>query len=534
MEKQELQNLARTIWWITFALSLYLAATTGLMGYMAAAQYGFWAQVGLALVAILLLDFYTTNWLQLSIRGMVHAPTRRALGAWLWIALTLVAFARFAGTTRVTYWSREPIAAQIVGELETDKETAAIKDATDDKAGLVASLEKEKNALRRSERARIADAERQGKAIIIEAINSEGEGIAELYKQKNKWVNTDRKFRKYRARIAEAKKEAAALVAAEKDRTQTAASAYLTAAAGKNVPAETIAGILQKKAARHERLQNTYSASLGLFDLVAGGLVLLLSAFLAGFKIKHDIEYESPFVGVFASVSARITDDVLQGTESGVMGLWRGVKLFPAIFIKLWSFFTALAWKGVYALEKQWHIDLNGDGKIGTPDSDKTATKSDNTIQMSQNNRTIITPFALNKKSDNPSDTGATNQATTALNVAPVSPNVATSEFVSFVSPIKKATNVNEKSDNLHPEKERQATDDKKRQALPARRKKTATSKSPTKAYIDKNRVAIKRALQAGKKAEAQAIVDKLISEGYHVDNEPGRGLTIRRKRPKK
>lgn len=532
MERNELQSLARTIWWITFCLSLYLAATTGLMGYMAAAQYGRWAQVGLALVAILLLDFYTTNWLQLSIRGIFHGDTRKALGVWIWIGLSIAAFARFAGTTTVTYWSSAPIAAQIVGDLDTDKETGAIKDATDDKAGLVASLEKEKDALRNSESARISDAEKKGNDIINKAISSAGENVERLYREGNGWVMKDRKFKEYRERIREAKKEAAALVAAEKDRTQAAASAYLTAAAGGNVTVETIAGILKKKANRHATLENTYALSLRLFDLVAGGLVLLLSAFLAGFKIKHDIEYVSPFAIAFGKVGEKASADSLSEVEAAGAAVW-GLFFLPFQTLrKIVSFFLALGKAGIYAIETRFRIDIDGDNVIGKP-SDKSATKSDNTVQMSQNNRTVIMPFALNKKSDNFSDTGATNLATSAQDVSFVSPNVATSKNVSFVSPLQTATNDTQKSDNAGAETERQNSDKKRQAALP-RRKKTATTKNPVKAYIDANRLAIKRALKAGDKVRAQALVDKLTREGYHVDNEPGKGLTIRRKGPKK
>ena len=533
MDKQELQRIARNIWWLSFILALWLAATTGYMAYVAASDYSTFTRYIVAFAAIMALDFYTVPMLQTAIRGWWSGEVRRALGTWLLLVISVIALARFGGTTTLTFWSREPMAQAITGDLETDKETAAIQKAMQDKSGLVASLEKEKNALRRSERVRIAESEKAGKALINEAINSEGDNVARLYREGNGWVMKDRRLKKYRQRISEAKKQAAALVEAEKARTQEAAGAYLTAAAGKNVAAETIARVLDQKATRHEKVQNTYSLSLGLLDISAGVIVLLLSFFLAGFKVKHNIEYVSPFAVAFSKVGEKASADSLSEVEAAGAAVW-GLFFLPFQTLrKIVSFFLALGKAGIYAIETRFRIDIDGDNVIGKP-SDKAATKSDNVAQMSQNNRTVIMPFTLNKKSDNLSDTGATNLATSAQNVASMSPDVATSEFVSFMSPLQTATNDIQKSDNARDEKERQATSDKKRQAPPMRRKKTATTKNPVKAYIDANRLAIKRALKAGDKVKAQALVDKLTREGYHVDIEPGQGLTIRRKGPKK
>jgi len=261
--------------------------------------------------------------------------------------------------------------------------------------------------------------------------------------------------------------------------------------------------------------------------------VLLLSFFLAGFKVKHNIEYVSPFAIAFSKVGEKASQDSLSEVEAAGAAVW-GLFFLPFQTLrKLVSFILAVGRLIMYKVETMLKIDIDGDNVIGKP-SDKTATKSDNVAQMSQNNRTIITPFALNKKSDNFSDTGATNRATSAPDVSFMSPDVATSKNVSFVSPLQTATNDTQKSDNAAAEKERQATSDKKRQAAIPRRKKTATTKNPVKAYIDANRLAIKRALSAGDKVKAQALVDKLTREGYHVDIEPGQGLTIRRKGPKK
>lgn len=376
MDKQELQRIARNIWWLSFILALWLAATTGYMAYVAASDYSTFTRYIVAFAAIMALDFYTVPMLQTAIRGWWSGEVRRALGTWLLLVISVIALARFGGTTTLTFWSREPMAQAITGDLETDKETAAIQKAMQDKSGLVASLEKEKNALRRSERVRIAESEKAGKALINEAINSEGDNVARLYREGNGWVMKDRRFKKYRQRISEAKKQAAALVEAEKARTQEAAGAYLTAAAGKNVAAETIARVLDQKATRHEKVQNTYSLSLGLLDISAGVIVLLLSFFLAGFKVKHNIEYVSPFAVAFSKVGEKASADSLSEVEAAGAAVW-GLFFLPFQTLrKIISFFLALGKAGIYAIETRFRIDIDGDNVIGKP-SDKVAEKID-------------------------------------------------------------------------------------------------------------------------------------------------------------
>jgi hypothetical protein len=523
--EQQLKQQARQVWYIRLMLAIYLAATTGYLFYTATANFSPILRIFITGVSVIVIDAFNGRLMDASLLGFGKSEKsiayRQALGVWAFVILTLLAHARFFATTTLTYFSRTPMAAAIVGEVQGDAEINAIETAQGERAARTAKLEAEKNRIANSEARRIREARRQGQSLIDAAINSKGEEVARLYRSgESKWVMSDRKFRAYRDGIRKAREEAARLEAEARMETKAASEAFIASTAQDTAYLSTLNRILENKVARNEQLTGVYNFTLGFLDIAFGVLYWFLSLFLAQFKRKHDIEYESPFAGVFAKISDRITDDMLQGTESGAMGLWRGVKLFPAIFIKLWGFFTALAWKGVYALERQWRIDLDGDGQIGTPDKKATTEKSDNVSQNfsdkpAANSRVVVAPFALNKKSD--------KSATDLQNVAFVSQDVARSENIAFVSQIGEATN--------EPEKERQI----KRQTIPQKKRQKATNrnKTPAQMYIDRMRVTIKRHLKAGNKPAAQALVDELKMKGYQVDIEPGKGLTIKTK-PKK
>lgn len=522
---------------------LYLAITTAYTVWAMSAGFfpslnnslEWWLRVAACIGMYFFIDAGLSAQANYVFRGWIQKDLRKA--AFFFLILTTLIFAvRFAATTLMTYVAAQPMATAIYSPPDNTDRRESILQAQSNTKATQDELKRGYDRLRQSERVRIADAKRTGKSLINDAINSENARVAQLYREKNDWVLTHTRFRKYRARIATAKQEADKLIKAEQDKTQAAQAAYMQALTGKDEITAVLAEDMKAANETYIQNKNSIAGAIYIVDFIAAFIMFTLSWVLALYEKKYQVSYENKFGEVWERLTTKYHEDVLSISEKAGMELWQFFVGLP--LEKLTALFRWLKlgiWiKAIGAVENFFRIDINGDGKIGTPDSDKTATKGDNVAQMSQNLRPTISGFALNKKSDNLSDTGATNLATSAQNVASMSPDVATSEFVSFMSPLQTATNDTQKSDNAAAEKERQATSDKKRQALPARRKKTATSKSPTKAYIDKNRVAIKRAIASGDRVKAQAIVDKMTAAGYIVDIEPGAGLTIRRKGPKK
>lgn len=489
--EQQLKSQARQVWYIRLMIALYLASTTGYLFYTATANFGPTLRIFITIVSVIVIDAFNGRLLDASLLGFGKSEKsvayRQALGVWAFVILTLLAHARFFATTTLTYFSRTPMAAAIVGEVQGTAEISAIETAQSERAERTAKLEKEKNRIAGSEAKRIREARKAGQKLIDAAINSQGENVAALYRKGNGWVMSDRKFKAYRDGIRKAREEAARLESEARMETKAASEAFIASTAQDTAYLSTLNELLRNKVARNEQLTGVYNFTLGFLDIAFGVLYWFLSLFLAQFKRKHDIEYESPFAGVFAKISDRITDEVLQGTESGAMGIWRGVKLFPAILIKLWGFVTALAWKGVYALENQWRIDLDGDGVVGTPEKSVT-TKSESTdlttTKVGTFDRVRVIPFSLSKA---PEKVGETPPTSTDLGsarfadvgVTPTSPTFAPT--FEIVGDAKTPEIVGEKSVELPPTIEDKSTDLPKRKT-PTIERKTAMPKSADRA----------------------------------------------------
>lgn len=521
--EQQLKSQARQVWYIRLMIAVYLAATTGYLFYTMASNFSPTWRIFITVVSVIVIDVFNGRLMDASLLGFGKSEKsiayRQALGVWAFVILTLLAHARFFATTTLTYFSRTPMAAAIVGEVQGDSEISAIEQAQGERAERTAKLEKEKNRIAGGEARRIKDAKQRGKELINAAINDKGEEVARLYREGSRWVMSDRKFRAYRDGIRKAREEAARLEAQALEETKAASAAFIASTGQDTAYLSTLNRILENKVARNEQLTGVYNFTLGFLDIAFGVLYWFLSLFLAQFKRKHDIEYESPFAGVFSKVGDRIGDDVLQGTEKGIMGAyWLISSPFTAGLKFLRFIGGGIRYRVIGWIESWANIDLDGNGDIGNKKA--TTEKSDNVSQNfsdkpASNSRVVVAPFALNKKSD--------KSATDLQNVAFVSQSVAPSEKVAFVSQIGEATN--------EPEKERQI----KRQTIPQKKRQKATNgnKTPAQMYIDRMRVTIKRHLKAGNKAEAQKLVDELISKGYYVSTDPGKGLTIKAKRSK-
>ena len=484
--EQQLKSQARQVWYIRLMIAVYLASTTGYLFYTATANFGPTLRIFITVVSVIVIDAFNGRLMDASLLGFGKSEKsiayRQALGVWAFIILTLLAHARFFATTTLTYFSRTPMAAAIVGEVQGESEINAIETAQSERAERIAKLEKEKNRIAGSEAKRIREARKAGQKLIDAAINSQGENVAALYRKGNAWVMSDRKFRAYRDGIRKAREEAARLEAQAREETKAASSAFIASTAQDTAYLSTLNRILENKVARNEQLTGVYNFTLGFLDIAFGVLYWFLSLFLAQFKRKHDIEYESPFTGVFAKVGDRIGDDVLQGTEKGIMGAyWLISSPFTAGLKFLRFIGGGIRYRVIGWVESWANIDLDGNGNIGN----KSVKQSDQSTDLTtaKVGRTQI-GFSVNKTDQKvgetpPTSTDLATARFTDVRVTPTSPTF-TPTF-EIVGDYKMPEKVGEKSVEIPPTFEKGSTDFRHRKT-PTIARKSAAIKSVDRA----------------------------------------------------
>lgn len=430
--EQQLKQHARKIWYIRLMIALYLASTTAYLFYTMGANLAPAMRILLTVAAVVVIDAFNGHLMDASLLGFGSSAKsvqyRQALGTGAFIILTLLAHARFLATTTATYLSRTPMANAIVGEVQGQGEIAAIEQAQKERANRVAKLEKEKNRIAGSEAKRLRDARREGQKLIDAAINAQGANVAQLYKSGNGWVMSDRKFRAYRDGIRKAKEQAAALEAAAKEQTKAASEAFIASTSQDTAYTATLTRILAHKVDRHEELTSVYNFTLGFLDLAFGVLYWFLSLFLAQFKRKHDIEYQSPFAAVFSRVGDKISEDTLQGTERAVMGMWWMVSSPFAAFFKFLRFVGAgIRYRVIGWVESWANIDLDGNGNIGNK-SVKPPTQTTDAPEQKVGRNPI--GFSVNRSAvkvgeKSVENTDALQAKSTDVGVTPTSPTSA-------------------------------------------------------------------------------------------------------------
>lgn len=484
--EQQLKQQARQVWYIRLMISLYLASTTAYLAYTMGANLAPLMRILLTVVSVVVIDAFNGRLMDASLLGFggsaKNVQYRQALGIGAFIILTLLAHARFFATTTATYLSRTPMAAAIVGEVQGTAEISAIETAQGERAERTAKLEKEKNRIAGSEAKRIREARRSGQKLIDAAINSQGGNVAALYRKGNGWVMSDRKFKAYRDGIRKAREEAARLESEARMETRAASSAFIASTAQDTAYLSTLNRILENKVTRNEQLTGVYNFTLGFLDIAFGVLYWFLSLFLAQFKRKHDIEYESPFAGVFAKISDRIGDDVLQGTETNALRAYQGVKLPFVILSKFGGFLVSLAYKIMYKVESFIRIDLDGDGVVGTPEKSVT-TKTESTDLTTAKVDRMPIGFSVNKTEQKVGETPPTStDLGTArfadVGVTPTSPTFAPT--FEIVGDTKAPEKVGEKSVESAPTFEDKSTD------LPKRKTPTIERKSAAPKSVDR------------------------------------------------
>jgi hypothetical protein len=499
--EQQLKQQARQVWYIRLMLAIYLAATTGYLFYTATANFSPILRIFITGVSVIVIDAFNGRLMDASLLGFGKSEKsiayRQALGVWAFVILTLLAHARFFATTTLTYFSRTPMAAAIVGEVQGDAEINAIETAQGERAARTAKLEKEKNRIANSEARRIREARRQGQSLIDAAINSKGEEVARLYRSgESKWVMSDRKFRAYRDGIRKAREEAARLEAEARMETKAASEAFIASTAQDTAYLSTLNRILENKVARNEQLTGVYNFTLGFLDIAFGVLYWFLSLFLAQFKRKHDIEYESPFAGVFAKVGDRIGDDVLQGTEKGIMGAyWLISSPFTAGLKFLRFIGGGIRYRVIGWVESWANIDLDGNGNIGNK---SVNPKVENTDLTTQKVGRMPIGFSVNKAEQKvgetpPTSTDLGTARFTDVGVTPTSPTF-TPTF-EIVGAAKQAEKVGEKSVELPPTSPDESTDLRPRKTPTIARKSAdkAARNADIKKLVDALRTAWKK-----------------------------------------
>ncbi len=206
---------------------------------------------------------------------------------------------------------------------------------------------------------------------------------------------------------------------------------YLAALGKDDATIAALSGEIVSLNEQHATNKASMTAAIYLVDFIAAFVAIALLIALCSYEKKNNIEYKSDFSGVWEKVGDRIKGDVMQNAESGSVGLWLIVAAPLVAIVKFFRFLGVLMWIGIHKVEAFFHIDLDGDGVVGAPDTKATTeSKSGHIVArcIATNRhptRVVVAPFSSNKKSD--------KSATDLQNVAFVSQSVAPSEKVALL-----------------------------------------------------------------------------------------------------
>lgn len=379
---QQIKDLQNSYRWVVWAAFKYLAATTAVTVWQVSEGFSANLPAGLQLpariVAIIAMFLFIDAGLEAQakyvFRGWMESATRKAGQSFL-ILSTVIFGIRFAATTFTTYVAAVPMAGAIFKAPDVGGDLAAIQSAQGQKQSNVKALKAEKQRLEQTEKYRVRDAEKRGKAIIDAAINAQGSRIAELYRSRNSWLLTDRKFKKYRESIEAAKVQAAGLVIIEKQQTKEAGAAYLAALSGKDEISAAIAGAMSAKVKDHAETKSGLVSAIYVLDFIAAFVAFALLLTICAYEKRYNVEYKSEFSAVFDKVGGKIKDDVLQNIEGATLAGWELLLLpFEKIPVFLKWITALIRVKLIGQLELMLKIDIDGNGIIGNSIPAQTPT----------------------------------------------------------------------------------------------------------------------------------------------------------------
>lgn len=360
--------------------------------------------------------------------GWMQGQARQA-GYGFLIGITILFAVRFMASTFLTYVSAKPLATTIYKAPDTSDKREGILQAQGDKKATQAELKREYDRLRNSERVRIAEAKKAGKSRIDAAINAQGARVAELYREGNAWLMSDRRFKKYRQGIEEAKAEAAKLEQAEKDKTAEARAAYMSALTGKDEIAAVLAEDLKTTNETYLNNNEALTGAIYIIDFIAAFVAFVLTWIIAIAQKRYQIPYKNKFGEVWEKLTNKYQQDVLEVSEKAGIEVWEfaaGQPLKKSVTLLRWL--KTILWvKLIGQIETLLKIDLDGNGDIGNKSVKPPTQTTDADTQKV--GRTPI-GFSVNRSAvkvgeKSVENTDALQAKSTDVGVTPTSPTSA-------------------------------------------------------------------------------------------------------------
>ena len=248
------------------AITTVITVATIAAGYADSPLLALLASVGAAVLVYLAVDGQLDDLLPWVAANTV---TKEKKGGLYWMLVVGTA-ALFAISTTLTIWSRYIVADTVVQEANTSQETEAIRERTAATVASVATLRSELAELRKSEAARIKAAEKAGKELRANAIQSGGAKLADLYYSGNGWA-----AKKLSKAIRTADTKATALIQAERDKTARAEAALSSALSGKDEVSTNLSKLAVSEVKAVEARKALTGNVLLIFDLIfAFGAIL--------------------------------------------------------------------------------------------------------------------------------------------------------------------------------------------------------------------------------------------------------------------
>lgn len=248
------------------------------------------------------------------------------------IAITCLSLVLLIISGTLSWWAMPELSEVAIGK-DAPKTDSTLAEIQEFRAGFLAEIQGKESELadaKRTERARLREAEKRGRSLVAAAIASGPNRWQELYREKNGWFLKQRgDIGKYLKRINDAEAQAVALVEKERGLAESirAEKAGIESSRGAAIDSISTAftGIAVAQAQRHERRLANMTNVLLICDVAWMFLALFLS-WLIGLVDGHEFRTENRnMFGVLFEVA----DDREQGALAAIEWRLKRKKKYP-------------------------------------------------------------------------------------------------------------------------------------------------------------------------------------------------------------
>lgn len=292
-----------------FLLRITTLAAFGILAYKSLLdKIPFWLVIMISAITAVMGSFVIDGLLDRLAPFAFSRYDREVIGqrekAFHWFIRVFVVLLLIASGT-ITWWLMPEISAVAVKPPDDSRYLSLIDSIQSRSVSVLEERQTEIATAQATERQRVRDAERQGKKLVETAINAGGDRFAELWRQGNTWVRSDRKFRKVRAGIEAAQRQADELVAREKNLVASLraerADLQRTSVASADSVATTLATTMTRNQQRYfSRLDNL--TRVLVYTDAAWMAIAFLLLFFIGMVDGHEVTDKKSALGILFEV----------------------------------------------------------------------------------------------------------------------------------------------------------------------------------------------------------------------------------------